>query len=99
MASKVLWNALLATPALLGAALIVSTSAMAAEVQTPEVDALLNETTDVESSVTTSELLSVSELAPLRSVLFLNKQPARLQCPVPMNCWVNQLLKLSKLKW
>ena len=65
MASKVLWNALLATPALLGAALIVSTSAMAAEVQTSEVDALLNETTDVESSVTTSELLSVSELAPV----------------------------------
>jgi len=39
--------------------------AIAADVQTPEVDALLNETTDVETSVETSELLSVADLAPI----------------------------------
>jgi hypothetical protein len=51
---------MLATPALLGAALIVSTSAMAASVQTPEVDALLNELAEVNSS----DVLSAADLAP-----------------------------------
>ncbi|WNZ24448.1 iron uptake porin [Leptolyngbya sp. NK1-12] len=48
MLSKVLWNSVLATPALVGAALIVSSSAMAAETQSVgqsvnEADALLSE--------------------------------------------------------
>jgi hypothetical protein len=47
MLPKVLWNSVLATPALVGAALIVSSSAIAAEVQpVSEVDALL---TDVQT--------------------------------------------------
>lgn len=61
MASRVLWNALLATPALLGAALIVSTSAMAAETQSPQVDALLDDVADVN----TDEVLSAADLAPV----------------------------------
>jgi hypothetical protein len=66
MASKVLWNAMLATPALLGAALIVSTSAMAASVQTSEVDALLNDADallDSSADVDTSKVLSAADLA------------------------------------
>jgi hypothetical protein len=44
MLPKVLWNSLMATPALFGAALIVSSSAMAVEVSNPaDVDALLND--------------------------------------------------------
>jgi Carbohydrate-selective porin, OprB family/S-layer homology domain len=44
MSSKFFWKSLLATPALLGAALIVSSSAIAAEVQpSADVEALLNE--------------------------------------------------------
>jgi hypothetical protein len=64
MASNVLWNSLLATPTLLGAALIVSASALAADVPTAEVDALLSDTTSDTASDLNS-VLSASDLAPL----------------------------------
>jgi hypothetical protein len=63
MASNVLWNSLLVTPTLLGAALLVSASALAADVAVTEVDALLNETTA--SDLGTTETLSTTDLAPL----------------------------------
>lgn len=73
MLPKVLWNSVLATPALVGAALIVSSSAMAAETQSVgEVDALLSEiqvsadAIQLEPAVTT-EIASVE--APAQSSL------------------------------
>ena len=63
MASNVLWNSLLVTPTLLGAALLVSASALAADVAVTEVDALLNETTA--SDLGSTETLSTTDLAPL----------------------------------
>ncbi|MCU0567374.1 MAG: hypothetical protein MUF49_12340, partial [Oculatellaceae cyanobacterium Prado106] len=47
MSYKVLWNSLLATPALLGAALIVSSSAIAAEKPSTDAEALLGDITSV----------------------------------------------------
>jgi hypothetical protein len=64
MASKVLWNSLLATPTLLGAVLVVSSSAFAAEIQpVSEADALLGDgVTDVEISdlLSTESSLEIS---------------------------------------
>jgi hypothetical protein len=68
MASNVLWNSLLVTPTLLGAALIVSASALAADAPASEVEALLNETSAIDLSVAelgTTETLSATDLAPL----------------------------------
>lgn len=49
MSYKVLWNSLVATPALIGAALIVSSSAIAAEVQSSvKADALLGDATSLQ---------------------------------------------------
>jgi hypothetical protein len=75
MSYKVLWNSLLATPALLGAALIVSSSAIAAEVQT-DADALLGDIAPVSSleavpaapaqisAVPAAEVAPATEIAP-----------------------------------
>lgn len=64
MLSKVLLNSVLATPALVGAALIVSSSAMAAETQTPGAEALL---APVQTSATSLEVESNAiELAPVQ---------------------------------
>jgi hypothetical protein len=61
MSSKFFWKSLLATPALLGAAMIVSSSAIAADVQPKsDVDALLNEV----AAASTIDSLT-SEAAPL----------------------------------
>jgi hypothetical protein len=76
MLSKVLWNSLLATPALLGAALIVSSSAIAAEVQpSTKADALLGNAASLQvGSVAAPEAAPVQisaipapELAPATS--------------------------------
>jgi hypothetical protein len=63
MASNVLWNSLLVTPTLLGAAVLMSASALAADAPTTDVEALLNETTTIDLG--TSEALSATELVPL----------------------------------
>jgi hypothetical protein len=69
MLPKVLWNSVLATPALVGAALIVSSTAIAAEVQVVnEVDALL---TDVQATGDTDK--SDSEIS---SLDLIGTQPA-----------------------
>ena len=70
MSSKLFWKSLLATPALLGAAMIVSSSAIAAEAQHgADVDALLNEVVSASSlgtpsiSATTAGSISLSTVA------------------------------------
>ena len=70
MSSKLFWKSLLATPALLGAAMIVSSSAIAAEAQhSADVDALLNEVASASSlgtpsiSATTAGSISLSTVA------------------------------------
>ena len=61
MSSKFFWKSLLATPALLGAAMIVSSSAIAAEAQhSADVDSLLNEVASASSLGTPS----VSAMSP-----------------------------------
>ena len=63
MASKVLWNSLLATPTLLGAALIVSSSAFAAEVQhSTDADLLLSDavTSEEVAAVATFDTVDIS---------------------------------------
>lgn len=65
MSSKFLWKSLLATPALLGAAMIVSSSAMAAEVQpSSDVDALLNEVAAASNLNATDTNTLAAEAAP-----------------------------------
>jgi Carbohydrate-selective porin, OprB family/S-layer homology domain len=79
MSYKVLWNSLLATPALIGAALIVSSSAIAAEVQpSTEADALLGDVTSLEvapvavpaqiSAMPAAEVAPTAELTSVTSV-------------------------------
>jgi Carbohydrate-selective porin, OprB family/S-layer homology domain len=71
MSSKLFWKSLLATPALLGAAMIVSSSAIAAEAQhSSDVDALLN---DVASA---SSLGTPSVSATSTSAISMNVAPA-----------------------
>lgn len=66
MSSKFLWKSLLATPALLGAAMIVSSSAIAAEVKpNADVDALLNEVAAA-SNLETASASVTTEAAPLQ---------------------------------
>jgi hypothetical protein len=84
MLPKVLWNSVLATPALVGAALIVSSSAMAAETQSvSEVDALLSEiqisadATQLEPVVST-EVASVE--APAQTSL-ITEMPSGVETP------------------
>jgi Carbohydrate-selective porin, OprB family/S-layer homology domain len=80
MLSKVLWNSLLVTPALLGAAVIVSSSAIAAETKTSaDVDALLNEVA-VSSNVETlsAGALAANTAAPLQ----VSAAPAAVSAPV-----------------
>lgn len=65
MSSKFFWKSLLATPALLGAAMLVSSSAIAAEVQPKaNVDALLEATTPSLESLSAKSL--ASEAVPLQ---------------------------------
>lgn len=70
MSPKVLWNSLLATPALLGAAIIVSSSAIAAEVQpSADADALLNDLSAANlgtTQVNTLQANSVQSSAPVQ---------------------------------
>jgi hypothetical protein len=71
MATKVFWSALLATPTLLGAALIMSTSAVAAELQpNAEADALFSDISiDLEASnLSTQELPLEVSAAPQEAV-------------------------------
>ena len=71
MSSKFFWKSLLATPALLGAAMLVSSAAIAAEVQPKaNVDALLEAAAPIESSSAKS---LVSEVAPLQVGAALNQ--------------------------
>jgi hypothetical protein len=66
MSSKFLWKSLLATPALLGAAMIVSSSAIAAEVQpSSDVDALINGVAASNLETATASASS-TEAAPLQ---------------------------------
>lgn len=67
MASKVLWNSLLATPTLIGAALIMSTSAVAVELQpNAEADALFGDISlDVDAAIATQEAPLELSAAPL----------------------------------
>ncbi|NJO39423.1 MAG: iron uptake porin [Cyanobacteria bacterium CRU_2_1] len=71
--SKILWNSLLATPALLGAALVVSASAIAAEPIT-DAEALLGDSTtpDIESAEVSS---SPTELLPSQVSTALTEAP------------------------
>ncbi|PSB55362.1 porin, partial [filamentous cyanobacterium CCP1] len=65
MATKVLWNALLATPTLLGAALIMSTSAVAVELQpNAEADSLFTDISDISIDVEASDSFS-TQVAPV----------------------------------
>jgi Carbohydrate-selective porin, OprB family/S-layer homology domain len=65
MSYKVLWNSLLATPALIGAALIVSSSAIAAEVQpSTEADALLGDVTSLQvAPVSTAQINAPAQIS------------------------------------
>jgi len=71
MLSKVLWNSLLATPALLGAALIVSSSAIAADVQpSTKADGLLSDAASLQigsvaAPVQISAVPAAPEVAPV----------------------------------
>jgi hypothetical protein len=69
MASSILWNSLLAAPTLLGAALIVSTSALAADVSTTEIDALLGDTAGDTATVDLAALeVDAEEATPASTV-------------------------------
>jgi Carbohydrate-selective porin, OprB family/S-layer homology domain len=76
MSSKLFWKSLLATPALLGAAMIVSSSAIAAEAQHgADVDALLNEVASASSLGTPSISASTAGSISLTTVA-TNAMPA-----------------------
>jgi len=79
MSSKLFWKSLLATPALLGAAMLVSSSAIAAEVQPKtNVDALLSEVAAAPSLDSSSaKSLSAKSLAPEAAPLQVSVAPAQ----------------------
>ncbi|MBD3881741.1 iron uptake porin [Phormidium tenue FACHB-886] len=83
MQSKVFWKSLLATPALLGAAMIVSSSAVAAEAQpSTDVDALLNEIAAVPSlEATGSSALSATSLSTEIAPVQISVAPAQAVAP------------------
>jgi hypothetical protein len=84
MLPKVLWNSVLATPALVGAALIVSSSAMAVETQVlTEADALLGETQQVSSVELPAVEPSVEVAEPIEIAAETSIQPAQTITDLP----------------
>jgi Carbohydrate-selective porin, OprB family/S-layer homology domain len=84
MSSKLFWKSLLATPALLGAAMIVSSSAIAAEAQHADVDALLNEVASA-SSLGTPSVSAASTGAMSISAASVNVAPASVALAAPLS--------------
>lgn len=77
MLHKVLWNSLLATPAVVGAALLVSSSAIAAEATvSTDADALLNDLATASEFKTTTVSGLTADVAPAQSVVSSQPQAA-----------------------